>query len=89
MEKGRELVQLMDFAAEVLGVPTVHPVCGRFHFELDEDWSVRMSADSAGRVRIEPCLHRVPRGRLWCLVGDRSRLADLLTDVRDEVAALA
>lgn len=62
---------------------------GRFRFRLSEDWSLVISADDAGRFRLDACLRSRVRCTLWCLADDRPRLAGLVLSARQEAAALA
>jgi hypothetical protein len=58
---------------------------GRFHFPVDDDWSLALSPDSAGRVRVEAS-HRTRTVDIrWANVHDRSRLAELALGLREQV----
>lgn len=62
---------------------------GRFRFDLGDGWSLVISADDAGRFRLDAChLSRV-RATLWTLAEDRARLRALVLSARHEVAAIA
>lgn len=62
---------------------------GRFRFRLSADWSLVVSADDAGRLRLDACHRSRVRATMWCLAGDRGRLEALVRAVRNEAAALA
>lgn len=61
---------------------------GRFHFKLAGDWSLALSADSAGRFRVEACYLAVPRGSLWTFAPDHERLVAVAREAAQETAAL-
>jgi hypothetical protein len=63
-------------------------VGGSFHFRLDGPWSIAISTESAGRFRVAACHRATPVATLWCLAGDRDRLADLVLTARAEAQAL-
>lgn len=59
------------------------------YFELGGPWLLRLSPDSAGRFRVSACYGRTEVASLWCLAGDRERLAALARELPAEIAALA
>lgn len=61
---------------------------GRVSVPLPADWSLSLSTDDAGRLRLEACLGGRVRRTMWCLVGDDLRLAELALSVLGETAAL-
>ncbi len=62
---------------------------GRFSFGLADGWSLVISADDAGRFRLEACRASRVRATLWCRVGDWARLESLVLSAQQEAAALA
>lgn len=57
---------------------------GRFHFIVGDDWTVALSPDSAGRLRVDGCHLTVPRATRWVAATDLGRL----TEVVDELASV-
>lgn len=62
---------------------------GRFAFPLAEDWSLLISADGAGRFRLDACHRSRVVATMWCLAEDLDRLEDLVLGARHEAAVLA
>lgn len=58
---------------------------GRYHFAIDEDWTIALSADSAGRFRLDACRRTVPTSTLWTLADDADRLAGLVVEMREAI----
>lgn len=69
----------MASALRIVGRAMERPVAweheGRFHFSLDGGWTLALSRESAGRVRIEACQSGVARATVWSSVEDYERLA--------------
>lgn len=86
----RELGSALALASELLGA-TRADYCfeGRFRFRLGGGWSLVISADDAGRFRLQACYRSRVRRTLWCLADDRVRLAGLVVAAQQEAAALA
>lgn len=86
----RELANALYMASELLGAGRAD-YCfeGRFRFQLGGDWSLVISADDAGRFRLEACLRSRVRRTIWCLADDRPRFAALVMGAAQEAAALA
>lgn len=86
----RDLIRVLRLIAELLGVEQAE-YCfeGRFRFALSEDWSLVISADSAGRYRLEACLASRVRATLWTRSDDRPRLEALVLAASHEAALLA
>ncbi len=86
----RELASALVLVADLLGADRAdYCFDGRFRFELDGGWSLVISADDAGRFRVEACLRSRVRATLWCPAGDRRRLEALILSAAREAAALA
>lgn len=85
----RELAGALAFVARLLDADRAD-YCfeGRFRFTLDGGWSLVISADDAGRLRIDACLRSRVRCTLWCPVEDRARLERLVLSARHEALAL-
>lgn len=58
---------------------------GRFHFKVNEAWTIAVRPESAGRFRVEACRWTLPRATLWSFAGDDARLVSLACDLRDVV----
>jgi hypothetical protein len=86
----RDLCNALILIGQLLGADRAD-YCfeGRFRFELGGDWSLVISADDAGRFRLDACLRSRVRCTLWCLADDRVRLAALIVGAQQEAAALA
>lgn len=70
----------------LLGHPETHYRKGRIHFALGgSGWSIALSPESAGRIRVEACLHWRPVDTKWCLAHDDDRLAEVVRSFKDEV----
>ena len=78
----REVMDAVEFVAALLGCTRAYRIGERVHVPLDRGWSVAISADDAGRLRIEGCVRGAPRCTVWTESRDRARLADLARDVR-------
>lgn len=57
---------------------------GRFHFKVNDDRTVAVSYDSAGRFRVENCHLTVPLDRKWVAAHDRARLTQLVRDAAED-----
>jgi hypothetical protein len=84
----RDTITALRLVGRVLGTPTTYQLDGRFHFPLGGGWSLALSPDDAGRFRLGAFYGRTEVATLWCLEGDRRRLADLALGLRSEVAGL-
>jgi hypothetical protein len=61
---------------------------GRFKLDLGADWALVISADYAGRFRLEACRSGRVLATMWCAAGDQQRFDDLVLSARAEVAEL-
>lgn len=78
---------LLDIAA-LLGTHRCTFYRSAFHFDLGNgDWTLAVTPDSVGRVRIETCHFGRCVATRWCAQGDGSRIAVMVAESRDEVAA--
>jgi hypothetical protein len=77
-----ELFDDLRFVGELLGVKVCWYYDRAFHFRLPDGggWTVAITPDSAGRLRVEPCYLSRPRATKWAHVSDRARLASLVRD---------
>jgi len=84
-----ELVRAVRLVAATVGV-TEATYCfeGRIAVPLAAGWSLVLSSDDAGRIRVEACHSGRVRATMWCLVGDDDRLAELASAAEREAAAL-
>jgi len=62
---------------------------GRIAVALSAGWSLVLSADDAGRFRLDAERGGRVRATMWSLVSDPARLAELAAAAQDEAAALA
>lgn len=74
--------------ARALGVGQTFRVGGRFFFSLGDRWYLAVSADDAGRFRIEACYGTFPVATMWAFAQDQDRLASLVREIQSEVATL-
>lgn len=86
----RELVPVLRQVAVLLDARSAEYVYeGRFRFELEGDWSLLISSDGPGRLRLDACYRSRRGSSLWCFADDRCRLAALVMAAQQETAALA
>jgi hypothetical protein len=82
-EPERDVQAALEAVAVVLGVDSCWYYRGDFHFCLGEEWTVSLSPETAGRLRIETWRRLRLRDRRWARVDDRARLMELVRDARD------
>lgn len=70
--------------ANILNVERCWYFGGAFHFMLDDEHSIAVRPDSAGRVRFEGCRRGQIRATKWARSDDGDRIAALVRDARDE-----
>jgi len=75
-----EIRDALDVAADVLGVDVCWFYRGGFHFRLYGDWTVSITPETAGRLRIETWSLLRLRDTRWCGAGDETRLAQLVKE---------
>lgn len=84
----RETVAVLQIVALCMGATCSYALGGRFHFAVDDRWSLAVSPDDAGRFRLQACYGGRSVATMWCLGVDRDRLADLVAGFLAEVQAL-
>lgn len=84
-----KVFQALLLIGSVLGQRYAYWHRGRYHFAIDDDWSIAISAESAGRFRVETCRRTVPMATLWTLADDTDRLAGLVVEAREAIGRLA
>lgn len=64
---------------------------GAFHVRLDLDgeWTLAVSGDSASRIRLDSCQWGIVRATRWVREDDDARLAAVVLEIRDEVRTVA
>lgn len=84
-----QMVAALRLTADLLGEhEAAHCFGNRFLFPLDAGWSLAISADDAGRFRLEACYRSRIRATMWCRATDQRRLKALVLAARDEALAL-
>lgn len=61
---------------------------GRFRLALAGDWSLVLSPESAGRIRVDACHSGRIRATMWTRSDDLARLTALARSAQSEAAAL-
>lgn len=79
------IFQTLLRVAALLGERYAYFHAGSYHFALDDEWSIAVSPESAGRFRVEGCRFAVPLDTLWALADDVERLAGLVVGMKDEI----
>lgn len=72
------LVDAIYATAAVLDIWECYAHGGRYHFALGGGMSLALSADSAGRIRVETCRLTQPVSTMWALAHRLDRLAGLV-----------
>lgn len=70
-------------AADVLGVDCCWYYRGDFHFRLRDEWTVSITPETAGRLRVETWAALRRRDRKWAKSDDHNRIAYLVRDALD------
>lgn len=81
----RELLRVLTLAASALGERFAYAHVGRYHFPLEDGWSIAIKPDSARRFRVEACRYMAPVDTLWVLADDVERLAGLIVEIAGAV----
>lgn len=84
-----ELYSAIEWVSELLGRDVCWLYQRRYHFELADGWTLALSAESAGRIRVETCHWTRPVVTLWTFAEDKDRLAELVFTAADELGAPA
>lgn len=72
-------------AARALDIWTCYHHRGAFHFSMGGGYSIALSSESAGRIRIETCRLCLPVSTMWVLANAHDRLAGLVVRTRELV----
>lgn len=84
-ERDGDLLDALDVVARELDQTTCYRHLGRYHFSLGGGWSIALSAESAGRFRVEACRLCRPVHTMWALPHRLNRLAGLVRRMSSEV----
>lgn len=84
-EPRQELLDSLRVAADVLRVDVCWFYRGGFHFRVTGDWTVSLTPETAGRLRIETWHLLRLRDKKWAMSGDSNRLRDLVRQSADEL----
>lgn len=74
------LAAALQAVAATLSQDTCWLYEGRFHFPVG-GLTLAISAESAGRLRLDVCVAGEPRDTLWILAGEHERLTDLVLEL--------
>jgi hypothetical protein len=77
------ILDALHVAADVLGVDVCWYYCGGFHFRLTDSWTVSITPETAGRLRVETWCRLRRRDRKWARSDDRHRIAYLVREALD------
>lgn len=80
-----ELDEALTSVAATLDRWMAYYVEGAFHFPLGGGWTIAVSAESAGRFKIDACHRTVPRSTMWVLAQDHARLASVAKRLSEQV----
>jgi hypothetical protein len=83
-----EMLDALLVAARTLGIWTCYHHQGSFHFALGSGYSIALSSESAGRIRVETCRLCLPVSRMWVRADAHERLAGLVARMASEVPEL-
>lgn len=72
-------------AGDALELDVTWLYSGGFHFRLGSGWTIALTPESAGRVRVEACRWTRPVTTLWSLLDDAERLVEVVGELRDQV----
>jgi hypothetical protein len=85
----KEIEDALQVVADELEVTMCWYYRGDFHFRLSGDWTVSITPESAGRLRVETWMELLPRDRKWARSGDSNRLRHLVRNARCSALDLA
>lgn len=81
-------------ALRVAGLELGEPRCywwrGTYHFPLDghDGYTIGLTPESAGRVRVQLCRWSRPLDTVWARVADAGRLAQVVGDLAREIGGV-
>lgn len=75
--------------ADALGTDICWLLRRRYHFTVRGDYTIALSADSAGRFRVDACRLGRPVSTLWVREGEHRRLAGVVRTLNERLDALA
>lgn len=78
-----EFYRCLRVVGAVLGVDRCWYYGGDFHFILAGDWTVSISPETAGRVRVTTWHRLRERDRKWAALDDVDRVAQLVGGARE------
>lgn len=84
-----ELGDALRFVGGLLGEKVCWFYRGSFHFTVNGDYTVSITPESAGRLRVSSCFLTIPRDTKWTTATDRARLALLVREAAAEQTAVA
>jgi hypothetical protein len=85
----REMFAATRVAATAVGAPRADYVFdGRFRVRIASGWSLLLSPEDAGRIRVSACLNDREVARMWCRSDDFARLVALARSAQSEALAL-
>jgi hypothetical protein len=70
---------------EALGREYAYSFRGAYHFRLADGWTIAISSEDAGRIRVDACRWTHPVTTLWSLADDPQRVVALVLDLADEI----
>lgn len=82
-EPAEELWDALQVVSDVLDVSICWYFRGGFHFRLHGDWTVSVTPETAGRIRVETWSLLRLRDRKWAKVDDARRLTHLVLSASD------
>lgn len=83
---GKQTWDTLVWLGELFGTKTCWLHEGSFHFKVpgDDELTIALTPESAGRFRVEGCRLTVPCATVWTPVDDRARLAAVILDLNAE-----
>jgi hypothetical protein len=85
MERAQRTAKTLALAAKMLRVERGFYHLGKVHIPLGDGDTLALSADSAGRMRIDYCSRGRVRDTRWVIDGDERRLARVVDDLAGRV----
>jgi hypothetical protein len=75
------LARTLVLIGRQLGVGECFYSDGRFHFPLEDEWTIAISPEVAARFRLDACRHLRSRVTLWTLDGMDEHLAGVVHEL--------